>query len=147
MSSMPMVPAPVVPLFLKKGLELKDRYVISEPCGSGGFGTVWRATDKQESRDVAIKRLSTRGADNIVALRQEADSIIKLKGHKNIVQVFEVFELGGEGFLVMEYVDGETLEATLRRHVRSSTWLEQDEALDYAKQTLEGLIYAHASGI
>jgi hypothetical protein len=46
-----------MPVEVKKGTELKDRYVISDLLGSGGFATFWRATDKKEGRDVAIKRL------------------------------------------------------------------------------------------
>ncbi|MGD0511188.1 MAG: protein kinase, partial [Candidatus Micrarchaeaceae archaeon] len=71
----------------------------------------------------------------------------KLKGHKNIVQLYETFTEGNEGFIVMEYVNGGTLNDLLKQHVKNSTWIEQDEALDYIKQIIEGLIYAHASGI
>jgi len=118
-------------------------------CGSGGFATVWRATDKVESRDVAIKRLlrNSTGSADIHALLAEAEKVKKLKGHKNIVQLYETFTEGDEGFIVMEYVNGETLNDLLKQHVKSSTWIEQDEALDYIKQIFEGLIYAHSSGL
>ena len=46
-------------LEIKKGTEIQGRYVIGDHLGSGGFGIVWRATDKQLHRDVAIKRLSS----------------------------------------------------------------------------------------
>jgi serine/threonine-protein kinase len=61
--------------------------------------------------------------------------------------VHEVFELDGEGFLVMEYVEGSTLDQILRDHIRKGTWLEKDEALDYLKQILQGLSFAHSSGV
>ncbi|MBI4662895.1 MAG: protein kinase [Verrucomicrobia bacterium] len=136
-----------MPLDIKKGSELLDRYVISDCLGSGGFGIVWRATDKKAGRDVAIKRMLKQHGDENARLLAEAKKTAALKGHKNIVEVYEVFEHDGEGFLVMEYVDGTTLENIMKRHVREKTWIELDEALDYYKQTLQALVFAHSSGL
>jgi len=108
---------------------------------------VWRATDKKEKRDVAIKRLTPKYHGSVDALLQEAENVKKLTGHKNIVQLYETFTEGGEGFLVMEYVDGGTLDDLLKQHVKGGTWIERDDALDYMKQIIEGLIYAHSSGV
>ena len=129
-------------LEIKKGTEIQSRYVIGDHLGSGGFGIVWRATDKQLHRDVAIKRLSSAGGKN-EHLIEEARRTVKLGGHQNIVQVFDVIQENDEALLVMEFVDGESLEALCRRHIRSKTWLEQQEALDIWKQVLEGLVFAH----
>lgn len=129
-------------LEIKKGTEIQGRYVIGDHLGSGGFGIVWRATDKQLHRDVAIKRLSSTGGEN-EHLIEEARRTVKLGGHQNIVQVFDVIQESDEALLVMEFVDGESLEALCRRHIRSKTWLEQQEALDIWKQVLEGLVFAH----
>jgi serine/threonine protein kinase len=137
-----------IPLELKKGVELNGRYVIGELAGSGGFATVWRATDKIEGRDVAIKRFSENfRVANPEAFLAEAESIKKLTGHKNIVQLYETFTQNDESFLVMEYVNGGTLQDTLKKHVMNGTWIDQEEAIDYIKQILEGLIYAHSSGL
>jgi len=46
-----------MPREVKIGTELQGRYVVSQLLGDGGFGIVWHATDKQEGRDVAIKRM------------------------------------------------------------------------------------------
>ena len=129
-------------LEIKKGTEIQGRYVIGDHLGSGGFGIVWRATDKQLHRDVAIKRLSSDKGKN-EHLIEEARRTVKLGGHQNIVQVFDVVQEGDEALLVMEFVDGESLEALCRRHIRSRSWLEQQEALDIWKQILEGLVFAH----
>src|SRR5437870_4604217 len=105
-----------MPLEVKKGTELKDRYVISDLLGLGAFGPVWRGTDKKEGRDVAIKRLLKQPDNDLERLLDEGRKASKLKGHRNIVEVHEVFELDAEGFLVMEYVDGNTLEEIFKQH-------------------------------
>lgn len=135
-----------MPLEVKKGTELLERYVISDLLGTGGFAVVWRATDKQEGRDVAIKRMLKVGGDELARILEEASKTSRLKGHTNIVEVYDTFELGGEGFLVMEYVDGASLDQILREHVKARTWLDTEDALDYFRQTLQGLLFAHSSG-
>ncbi len=131
---------------IKKGTELQGRYVIGDHLGSGGFGIVWRATDKQLHRDVAIKRLTSLGGNN-EHLIDEARRISKLGGHQNIVQVFDVIQEGKEILLIMEFVEGDSLEALCRRHIRSQTWFEHQEALDIWKQILEGLVFAHKQNL
>lgn len=143
---------PAVPLELKKGVELQGRYVVSDLLGAGGYATVWRATDKELGRDVAIKRLLREqwrqsSADHVAAVMREARNAAHLKGHKNIVEVYGAFEESGEAFIVMEYVDGPTLEGIFKDHALKGTWLPTDEALDYIRQMLEGLVYAHSCGM
>jgi serine/threonine protein kinase len=136
-----------MPVEIKKGTELKGRYVISDLLGVGGFGIVWRATDKSEGRDVAIKRMLKLHGDERARLLDEARKTSRLKGHKNIVEVYEVLEEDDESFLIMEYVDGSSLDDILRKHIFAGTWLDLDEALDYFRQVLEGLLFAHSSGL
>lgn len=136
-----------MPVEVKKGTELKANYVISDLLGIGAFGSVWRATDKKAGRDVAVKRLLKQPGNDLERLLEEGRKASKLKGHRNIVEVHEVFELDGEGFLVMEYVDGNTLESVFREHIRAGTWLDRDESLDYFKQILQGLLFAHSGGL
>ncbi len=152
-SGSPAVPAtPLIPLEMKKGTELRGRYVISELIGTGGYATVWRATDKELNRDVAIKRLlrdrwSTASADEIKAVLEEGRNAARLKGHRNIVEVYDVLEDQGEAFLIMEYVDGPSLDTLFKEHALKGTWIPTDEALDYLRQILEGLVFAHSSGL
>lgn len=136
-----------MPMEIKKGTELKGNYVISDLLGVGGFATVWRATDKKAGRDVAVKRLLKLPGNDRERLLEEGRQAAKLKGHRNIVEVHEVFELDDEGFLVMEYVDGTTLDQLFKDHIRAGTWLQRDEALDYFKQILQGLLFAHSGGL
>src|SRR5262249_24360993 len=57
------------------------------------------------------------------------------------------FEEGGEAFIVMEFVDGKTLEATFKEHALQGTWLPINEAIDIFRQLLESLVFAHSSGL
>ena len=141
-----------VTLEMRKGTELKGRYVVSEHIGTGGYATVWRATDKELNRDVAIKRLlrdrwRSASPGEMEAVLEEGRNAARLKGHKNIVEVFEVFEEAGEAFLVMEYVDGPSLDKVFKEHALKGTWIRTDEALEYLRQILEGLVFAHSSGL
>ena len=61
-----------MPIEVKKGTELRARYVISDLLGVGAYGVVWRATDKQEGRDVAIKRMLRLHGDELERLLDEA---------------------------------------------------------------------------
>jgi serine/threonine protein kinase len=140
------------PFEMKKGTELQGRYVVSELVGQGGYATVWRATDKELNRDVAIKRLlrdNWRGAspEEVEAILEEGRHAARLTGHRNIVQVYGAFEEAGEGFLVMEYVDGPSLDRIFKEHALKGSWISTDEALEYLRQILEGLVFAHSSGL
>jgi serine/threonine protein kinase len=136
-----------MPREVKVGTELQNRYVVSQLLGAGGFGIVWHATDKQVGRDVAIKRMLNFGGGELDSLLAEALQIKALRGHKNIVEMYETFVDDGEGFLVMEYVEGRSLQDNFQSHARAGTWLAPDEALDYFKQLLDGLSFAHSHAI
>src|SRR5579872_309125 len=136
-----------MPLEVKVGSEIRGRYVVSNLLGDGGYGIVWRATDKDAGRDVAIKRMKSLGGGELTRLLGEADKISKLGGHRNIVELYDAFEEQGDGILVMEYVDGPSLDEIFKKCARARNWLDTDEALDYLQQILEGLLFAHSSGI
>ena len=119
-------------------------YRIRHLVGAGGMGEVYAATDTRLDRPVAVKVLSQQVAsdsDRRKRFEREARAISSLN-HPHIATLFDVGEQGGIAFLVMEFVDGETLERTLR-HGR----LPQTDALDYASKIAEALESAHASGI
>ncbi|MBN2189253.1 MAG: serine/threonine protein kinase [Chitinispirillaceae bacterium] len=92
-------------------------YEIAAEIGQGGFASVFRARQKSLSREVAIKRLSpqrTQNAPEILRFRREAEAMASLT-HDNIVSVFDYAFHEGSYYIVMEYVDGMTLETALDR--------------------------------
>ncbi|HEY3176314.1 MAG TPA: protein kinase [Candidatus Polarisedimenticolia bacterium] len=133
-------------LTLVKGKELDDRYVIHESIGAGGYGSVWKASDKQLSRDVALKWLLKRpGAvpgDDTARLLSEARKHAGLV-HTNIVQVYDVIECEGEHLIVMEYVDGPSLNTILRDFAKKGEVLPLDQASSVLRDVLSGVAFAH----
>jgi tetratricopeptide (TPR) repeat protein len=118
------------------------RYVLGERIGRGGMGAVYRATDVELGREIALKRLhaGARG-DGRARLVAEARSAAQLQ-HPNVVAVYEVVDAEGVPFLAMELVDGVTLTTWLRG--RSRTWREIVAVLVQAGR---GLAAAHARGL
>ncbi len=101
---------------------------------------------------MAIKRLFRHRWQNVSsdeknAVLEEGRHAARLKGHRNIVEIYDVMEEAGEIFLVMEYVDGPSLDAVFKQHALKGTWVSTQDALDYLRQILEGLVFAHSSGL
>src|SRR5262245_62122336 len=90
------------------------RYTVVRRPGEGGMGTVWSAYDDMLDRRVAIKVLSGRNhtAQSRGRMLREAKALARLN-HPNVVQVFEVGELGSDLFVAMEFVRGESLQRWL----------------------------------
>ena len=118
-------------------------YRILSHLGAGGMGEVYLAEDTKLNRRVAIKVLSPNSIDSENANRRllrEAQSAAKLD-HPNICGILEVSQSDGRNFICMQYVEGETLEATMRRHA-----LALPEVLAIAIQVADALAEAHALG-
>ena len=138
-------------LSLRKGTELdKARYVVHDVLGTGGFASVWKASDKQLNRDVALKRLLknsiTASAEEISALLEEARKHAQLV-HTNIVQVYDIIEEEGEHLLVIEYVDGQSLWETLRDKAKKREVFPLDRAIQILTDTLSGVAFAHSKNV
>ena len=121
------------------------RYRIDRELGRGGMATVYLAHDLELDRPVALKLLAEHlAADASFRERflREARVAAKLV-HPNIVQVFDAGEDEGRPFIVMEYVEGETLGEVLERRGK----LPAHEVVDVALQVCGGLAHAHESGI
>jgi WD40 repeat protein len=113
--------------------------------GKGGMGTVFKARQVSMARLVALKILPKEVAENetfVQRFLREARSAAQLR-HPNIVQAFDVGQADGYYFFAMEFVDGETLEALVRRDGP----LEPNRALDIMKQVTSALAAAHEAGI
>jgi tRNA A-37 threonylcarbamoyl transferase component Bud32 len=96
---------------------LSERYRVEETLGEGGMARVYRGTDQVLGRTVAIKVLADRHAGDdkfVTRFRREAQAAAALN-HPNVVSVFDTGDDGQAHYIVMEYVEGETLADLLRR--------------------------------
>ncbi|MGD8328276.1 MAG: protein kinase [Acidobacteriota bacterium] len=119
-------------------------YEVTELLGKGGMGEVYRARDPKLKRDVAIKVLPEALAGDpqrLARFEREAQLLASLN-HANIAAIYGLDEADGTRFLVLELVEGETLEERLQRGP-----LELQRALEIGKQVAEALEEAHGKGI
>ena len=121
------------------------RYLIVRKLGTGGMANVYLAEDKELGRQVAIKILDDRHAQDsqfVERFRREATNAAGLS-HPNIVSIYDRGEAEGTYYIAMEYLDGRTLkELILRRGPAPVT-----TAIDYTRQILAALRFAHKNGI
>jgi serine/threonine protein kinase len=133
-----------LPIELTPGSTLGP-YRIEGKLGEGGMGVVYRAADTRLGRNVAIKMLQHGiGSDHPQAVERfarEARSISALN-HPHICGLYDVGEQNGMHYLVMEFVEGETLAARLKRGA-----LPAEQVLRYGKEIAQALAAAHARGI
>lgn len=123
---------------------LIGQYKILALIGRGGMGEVYLAEDTRLDRKVALKFLSNRFINDAWAKRQlmkEAQAIAKLD-HRNICAVYGFEEHLGYNFMVMQYIEGETLAHRIREGL-----LEPDQILSLATQIASALAEAHSHGI
>lgn len=121
-----------------------SRYVLSERIGRGGQGDVYRANDTQLNRWVAIKCLvpnSEEAARRMEVALREVGNLASLQ-HPNIVTLFDFVQQGNEVLVVMEYLQGRTLQ-----DIAEERTLSVPEFQEVARQTLDGLIAAHSVGM
>ncbi|HTK29066.1 MAG TPA: protein kinase [Vicinamibacterales bacterium] len=121
------------------------QYEIAAFLGEGGMGTVYRARDRKLKRDVAIKVLPDEFAadpDRLARFQREAEALAALN-HTNIGAIYDLQEAGDTTFLVLELVDGETLDDLIRKSGRLSI----REAIDRSLQICAALEAAHDKGI
>jgi eukaryotic-like serine/threonine-protein kinase len=119
-------------------------YEIVSPLGAGGMGEVYRARDTRLGRTVAIKVLPPHLSDNSEAklrFEREAKSISSLN-HPHICTLYDVGSQEGVGFLVMEFLEGETLADRLLKGP-----LPLEQVLKYGAEICDGLEMAHRSGV
>ena len=120
-------------------------YRIISKIGQGGMGQVYKAEDTKLGRHVALKLLAPEATQNDTARRRllkEAQSASSLN-HPNIVTIHAIEEAEGQDFIVMEYVEGETLKAYIER----SGALPLTILLDIGIQVADALDAAHAIGL
>jgi serine/threonine-protein kinase len=121
-----------------------DRYLIVEQLGGGGMGMVYRALDTELSRDVALKLLPRRQCppEQLTRFRAEAQAQARLRS-PHIVTLYSLLELPMGSILVLEYIEGETLEA----RIRFSGPLAPEHAVGLFDQILRGVEHMHQMGV
>ena len=122
----------------------KSKYKVIRRLGQGGMGIVYLGEDMTNGRPVAIKRLpSTLAADKayLKALEREWRALSQFK-HPNIVELVDAFQAGDEYFLVMEYVDGKTLEEM----VKGGKPLSVRDGLRYVIEAAKAIGLLHRRG-
>lgn len=122
-----------------------DRFHLHERIGSGGMAQVFRATDTELDRDVAVKLVDLRTdleGDVRRRIQREARRAAQLR-HPGVVQVHDVGNEEGRAYIVMEYITGPTLADELEREGR----LVEREVADIGVQLCETLSAAHEAGV
>lgn len=130
---------------IQKGQKINERYEIIRSIGEGGMANVYLAFDTILNRNVAVKILRGDLANDdkfVRRFQREAISASSLN-HPNIVEVYDVGEDSGKYFIVMEYLEGETLKSLIKRRGA----LTLSEVIDIMLQLTSGLACAHDSYI
>src|SRR5262245_39154225 len=119
-------------------------YEILQPIGAGGMGQVYKARDTRLNRFVAIKVLPEHLSENVelkARFEREAQTLASLS-HPHICPVFDVGQQDGTDYLVMEFLEGQTLARRLEKGA-----LPLDEALRIAIEIADALDKAHRQGV
>mgnify|MGYP001106961779 CR=1 FL=1 len=134
---------------LTPGQMLQNRYRIVSLLGQGGMGAVYRAWDTRLEVHVAVKEMTPQpGLDSQTLaqlrqqFRQEATVLARLS-HPHLVRVGDFFEEGGNAYLVMDFVEGQSLADLIGQYGA----LPENQVLGWAAQLLDALAYCHSKGI
>jgi serine/threonine protein kinase len=133
-----------------EGLVVGGRYQLERQLGAGGFGQVWQAWDTELDVDVAIKQVllgpamsGPEQAERVIRAQREARAAARLRGHPNVVAVYDTVVDGGVPWMVMELVAG----VSMADFVQERGPLVVDHAAKVAAGMLAALGAAHAAGI
>src|SRR4051794_18690765 len=124
---------------------LPPRYRSPKRVGIGGMGEIYRAEDTTLGRQVAIKVLSDRYAEDLAIrerFKREALAAARLSGEANTVTIYDVGEWNERPFIVMEYLGGGSIDDRLR-----ARGVDMAEALDWLEETAIALDAAHRHGV
>lgn len=158
--------------YLQIGTKLNGTYIIGKVLGQGGFGCTYKAYDMNLDRVVAIKENfpkdfvardeessevylynTSKEAKNMyrhltTSFLNEARSVAMLKESKNVVNVLNYFEENNTAYMVMEFLEGETLNNLIKRtQAETNDYFPIEKAVDITNDVLEALKVVHGAGI
>ncbi len=130
---------------LEPGMVLAQRYEIVEILGQGGMGAVYKATDRELNRTVAIKVIRPDLArDRGIVDRFKQELLLAHQvTHRNVIRIYDLSEADGMKFITMEYVEGENLLTLLHEKKKFSA----EEAVEIMQQVCRALEAAHTVGV
>ncbi len=132
------------PPALPTGTLLWGRYLIQGYIGGGGFGHIYQAHDQVLGHRRAIKEAFFRDAQTQRQFHLEAEFILNAR-HPNLVRGYAVFEQGGRFYLVMDYVDGQTVEEIAIQHIRrAGRPLDEAQVLDWVLPICDAAYALHS---
>ena len=145
-SSVPLSEAPTGLLVSSAPSDrIGGRYTLLGLLGAGGMGTVYRARDEELDELIAVKMLLpefVEEAGMLERFRREV-KLARRVTHKNVARVFDIGEHGSSKYLTMEYIEGETLSATVSRQGPMPVM----QVVEIALAICAGLAAAHAAGV
>ena len=152
---------------LQPGTVIADRYIIGTVIGYGGFGVTYVAWDSQLSIKIAVKEFYPNGLvsrapettevielsrdenmdyhNGLMKFLDEAKTLAKFNKEKNIVHVYDYLRENNTAYIIMEYIDGQTLEKYLKNFEDEITPV--DEAISIVKDIAAALSIIHKEGI
>jgi serine/threonine-protein kinase len=125
------------------------RYRVIRKLGSGSMGEVHLAEDTKLHRRVAIKSIRADRSSGQILRRIKRECMLhaRIGAHPHIVTLFDLHDEGDRLHLVMEYVDGDTLDHIISAHAKRGKLFPIADAVDIAIQCLRGLAHVHARGV
>jgi serine/threonine protein kinase len=131
------------------GKKLSRRYLIEEMLGQGGMSAVYKATDPNLKRVVAIKLIHphlSSDPDFVRRFEEEAAAVAQLR-HPGIIQVYDFNNDDDNYYMVLEFVPGETFQDHLKRLNASGRKLSVPKAVEYMAEICDAVDYAHQRGM
>ena len=138
-----------MPKFSWIGKRLSGRYQIEEMLGQGGMSAVFKATDPNLKRVVAVKMIHAHlssDPDFVKRFEEEAAAVAQLR-HPGIIQVYDFNNDDDSYYMVLEFVPGETFQDHLKRLNASGRKLSVTKAVEYMADICDAVDYAHQRGM
>ena len=137
--------APPDPETLPPGIVLGERYEIVQILGQGGMGAVYKATDLELNRTVALKVIRPELARHKAIVERFKQELLLAHQvtHRNVIRIYDLSEADGMKFITMEYVDGENLHTLIQQKKRFSP----NESVEVMQQVCRALEAAHSVGV